>query len=78
MMKHIPPVRSDCDREVLSSLERAEEPTLKRPKPKIMAFNTIRISRLVRLRVRTSEVELALAISSVASSRRLADILHCG
>ena len=63
MMKHMPPLRSAWEREV-SSLDLAEEPTLKRPKPKMIAFNTIRMSKLVKLSVSTSEVEDALANSS--------------
>jgi len=68
MMKHMPPLRSACVTAV-SSDERAWLllPTLKRPKPKMMAFNTMRMSKLVKLSVSTSDVEDALAISSVAS-----------
>jgi len=74
MMKHMPPLRSAWEREV-SSLDLAEEPTLKRPKPKMIAFNTIRMSKLVKLSVSTSEVEDALANSSEVSSTKGATIL---
>ena len=74
MIKHMPPLRSAWEREV-SSDERADEPTLKRPNPKMMAFNTIRMSKLVKLSVRTSEVEDARAKSSDVNSTKGATIL---
>jgi len=78
MIKHIPPLRSDWEMDVSSEFDRAEDPTLKRPNPKMMAFNTIRMSKLVKLRVRTSEVEEALAKNSEVRLIKSADILHCG
>ena len=67
-MKHMPPERSAWVRDVDSSADLAEEPTLKRPNPKIRALRTTRMSKFVKLRVKTSEVEEALAINSEASS----------
>ena len=74
MIKHMPPLRSAWEREV-SSDDLADEPTLKRPNPKMMAFNTIRMSKLVKLSVRTSEVEDARANSSDVNSTNGATIL---
>ena len=50
----------------LSSADLAVPPTEKMPKPKIRAFKTNRMSKLVKLSVRTSEVDDALAKNSRA------------
>jgi len=75
IMKHIPPERSAWVRAVLSSADLADEPTEKRPKPKIKALRTIRMSKLVKFRVKTSEVLEALAKKSEAISTKGAAIL---
>jgi hypothetical protein len=74
MRKHMPPLKSAWVKEV-SSAERADEPTLKRPNPKMMALRTMRMSKLVKLSVSTSEVEDALANSSDVNSTKGATIL---
>jgi len=74
MMKHMPPLRSAWERLVSSALL-AEDPTLKSPKPKMRALRTIRMSKLVKLSVKTSEVEEARANNSEVSSTRGATIL---
>ena len=66
IMKHIPPWRSVCVKVGLSSADLAVPPTEKRPKPKIRAFKTNKISKLVKLSVRTSDVDDALAKNSRA------------
>ena len=60
MRKHIPPVRSAWVTIGLSA-DRPVPPTENRPKPKMRALRTRRMRRFVRLRVRTSDVEEALA-----------------
>jgi len=74
-MKQRPPERSAWVKAVDSSADLAEEPTLKRPKPKIRALRTIRMSKLVKLRVKTSEVDEALAKNSDVNSTKGATIL---
>merc|ERR1711997_1344963 len=61
IIKHMPPWRSVSENEGLSSADLAVPPTEKRPNPKIRAFKTNRMSKLVKLSVRTSEVDDALA-----------------
>ena len=75
MMKHMPPERSAWVRAVESSADLAEEPTLKRPNPKMRALRTMRMSKLVKLRVKTSEVLEALAKKSDAISTKGATIV---
>jgi len=74
IMKHMPPERSAWVRAV-SSADLAEDPTLKRPNPKIRALRTMRMSKLVKLRVKTSEVLEALARNSDAISTKGATIV---
>ena len=74
-MKHMPPERSAWVKDVDSSADLAEEPTLKRPNPKIRALRTMRMSKFVKLRVKTSEVEEALARKSEAMLTKGASIL---
>ena len=70
MIKHIPPLRSDLETIEVSFVDLAEktEPTLNIPMPKTMAFRRIRMIKLVKLSVRTSEVEDARAKSSDVNS----------
>lgn len=67
-MKHMPAVSSVSVTPV-SSEERAVDPDPAKtmPKPKIRALRTIRMSKFVRFRVNTSEVEVALAKASMAT-----------
>ena len=58
IMKHMPPVMS-AGVTATPSADLPVPPTEKRPKPKMSALSTRRMRRLVRLRVRTSEVEEA-------------------
>ena len=69
-IKHIPPLRSDLETIEVSFVDLAEktEPTLNIPMPKTMAFRRIRMIKLVKLSVRTSEVEDARAKSSDVNS----------
>ena len=70
--KHMPPVRSDWVMAGLCSDERAWPPTppAKIPKPMMMALAIRRMIKLVMLRVKTSEVEEALARNSMAVETR--------
>jgi len=67
MRKHMPPVRSVSVME-LSSEERAVDPDPAKtmPAPRMRPFNTSKMIKLVKLRVKTSDVEVALAINSMA------------
>ena len=72
-MKHMPPVRSLWVMAGLwCSAERAWPPIppAKMPKPMMMALAMRRMMRLVMLRVRTSDVEDALARNSMAVETR--------
>jgi len=75
-IKHIPPLRSDWETMEVSFADLAEktEPTLKIPRPKMIPFSTIRIIKLVKLSVRTSEVEDGRAKSSDVNSNKGASI----
>merc|ERR1712223_2298829 len=64
--KHMPPWRSVSENEGLSSADLAVPPTEQRPKPKIRAFKTNKLSKLVKLSVSTSDVDDALAKNSKA------------
>ena len=68
----MPPVRSDWVMAGLLSDERAWPPTppAKIPKPMMMALAIRRMIRLVMLRVKTSEVDEALARNSMAVETR--------
>ena len=66
IIKHMPPWRSVSENEGLSSADLAVPPTEKRPNPKIRAFKTNKMSKLVKLSVRTSDVDDALAKNSRA------------
>ena len=66
IIKHMPPWRSVSEKDGLSSADLAVPPTEKRPNPKIRAFKTNKMSKLVKLSVRTSDVDDALAKNSRA------------
>ena len=66
IIKHMPPWRSASENDGLSSADLAVPPTEKRPNPKIRAFKTNKMSKLVKLSVRTSDVDDALAKNSRA------------
>ena len=66
IIKHMPPWRSVSENEGLSSADLAVPPTEKRPNPKIRAFKTNKMSKLVKLSVSTSDVDDALAKNSKA------------
>lgn len=77
----MPPVRSDWVMAGLFSDERAWPPTppAKIPKPMMMALAIRRMIRLVMLRVKTSEVDEALARNSMAVETRgetVSDIVY--
>ena len=75
-IKHIPPLRSDLETIEVSFVDLAvkTEPTLKIPMPKMIPFSRIRMIKLVKLSVRTSEVVDARAKSSDVNSIKGADI----